>query len=108
MDGKLSQTELSSFELLSIFDLASCFFHTKSWLLHSNHVLCSLETKNPSHLISYHIFVSKIAYKASSLRVPNLVTKIIKFLDLDSLLNQGISKSRNVWQIHVVTLMKGF
>ena len=25
MDGKLSQTELSSFELLSIFDLASCF-----------------------------------------------------------------------------------
>ena len=25
MDGKLSQAELSSFELLSIFDLASCF-----------------------------------------------------------------------------------
>ena len=25
MDGKLSQTELSSFDLLSIFDLASCF-----------------------------------------------------------------------------------
>ena len=25
MDGKLSQTELSSFELLSIFDLVSCF-----------------------------------------------------------------------------------
>ena len=26
MDGKLSQTELSSFELISNFDLASCFF----------------------------------------------------------------------------------
>ena len=25
MDGKLSQTELSSLKLLSIFDLASCF-----------------------------------------------------------------------------------
>ena len=36
MDGKLSQTELSSFELLSIFDLASCFPIIKFLVLGSN------------------------------------------------------------------------
>ena len=36
MDGKLSQTELSSFKLLSIFDLASCFPIKKFLVLGSN------------------------------------------------------------------------
>ena len=54
MDGKLSQTELSSFELLSIFDLRVVFFHTKFWFLHSNHALCSLETNKKTHLISFY------------------------------------------------------
>ena len=36
MDGKLSQTELSSFELLSIFDLVSCFPIIKFLVLGSN------------------------------------------------------------------------
>ena len=57
MDGKLSQTELSSLKLLSIFDLASWFPIIK---------------------------ISSFGFKCS---------------------NQGISESRNVWQIHVVTLM---
>ena len=57
MDGKLSQTELSSLKLLSIFDLASCFTIIK---------------------------ISSFGFKCS---------------------NQGISESRKVWQIHVVTLM---
>ena len=36
MDGKLSQTELSSLKLLSIFDLASCFPIIKFLVLGSN------------------------------------------------------------------------
>ena len=60
MDGKLSQTELSSLKLLSTFDLASCFPIIK-------------KKKK-----------SSFGFKCS---------------------NQGISKSRNVWQIHVATLM---
>ena len=36
MDGKLSQTELSSLKLLSIFDLVSCFPIIKFLVLGSN------------------------------------------------------------------------
>ena len=36
MDGKLSQTELSGLNLLSIFDLASCFPIIKFLVLGSN------------------------------------------------------------------------
>ena len=36
MDGKLSQTELSSLKLLSIFDLASCFPIIRFLVLGSN------------------------------------------------------------------------
>ena len=76
MDGKLSQTELSSFELLSNFDLVSCFLYQILGFAFKP-CFCAV-WKQKTHLISFFIpyFVSKIAYKASSLRVPNLVTKL--------------------------------
>ena len=75
MDGKLSQTKLSSLKnLLSIFDLASCFLY--QILVLANHVLCSLETKTSSHLISYPILFLKLHTGHQVLRVPNLVTKL--------------------------------
>ena len=75
MDGKLSQTELSSFELLSNFDLASCFFiPSYGSCIQTKFCVIWKQKLISSHFIPY--FVSKIAYKASSLRVPNLVTKL--------------------------------
>ena len=52
MDGKLSQTELSSFELLSIFDLASCFFIPNSGSCIQT-MFCVV-WKQKTHLISFH------------------------------------------------------
>ena len=76
MDGKLSQTELSSLNLLSIFDLVSCFFipNSVSYIQTMFCVVWKQKKLISSHFIPY--FVSKIAYKASSLHVPNLVTKL--------------------------------
>ena len=59
----LTNMKLSSFELLSIFDLVSYFFIPNSGFAFKPYFLCVIWKQNPSHLISYHIFVSRFAYK---------------------------------------------
>ena len=74
MDGKLSQTKLSGLKIYYLSLTLRVVFYTKFWFLQTMFCVVWKQKLISSHFIPY--FVSKIAYKASSLRVPNLVTKL--------------------------------
>ena len=75
MDGKLSQTELSSLKIYYLsLTLQVVFIPNSGFCIQTMFCVVWKQKLISSHFIPY--FVSKIAYKASSLRVPNLVTKL--------------------------------